>query len=84
MNEQAGSSVSRWRIDRHIPVAVILAIIMQTTAMVWWASSLTARVEALERNTTDNRALPERVSRIEGYMSSINDTLSRIERKIEP
>lgn len=75
--------VQRWSIDKHIPVALILSIVIQTAGIIWWASSITARVDALERSLADSRNLPERIARVEGFLTSINDTLSRIDRKLD-
>lgn len=43
-----GTETDRWRVDRHIPLATILAIMAQTVAIVWWASGIDHRVGALE------------------------------------
>ena len=37
-----------WHLDRKVPLAVILTIVIQTGGVVWRGSSIDARVEALE------------------------------------
>jgi len=34
-----------WHLDKRVPVALIFAILAQTSAAIWWASSLSARVD---------------------------------------
>lgn len=35
-----------WKLDRHIPIAVIFALLVQTGGAVWWMSALSSRVES--------------------------------------
>ena len=76
-----------WRIDKHIPIAVLVALLLQTSGIVWWASSITSRVESLEKSTTafqvSRAMLPERVTRVEVSLEAINAALLRIERKLD-
>ena len=37
----------RWHVGKEIPVAVILAFFLQTVGAVWWAATLTAKIEEL-------------------------------------
>jgi Tfp pilus assembly protein PilO len=40
-----------WKLDRHIPIAVIFALLVQTGGAVWWMSALASRVDsAIEVN----------------------------------
>jgi uncharacterized coiled-coil protein SlyX len=38
-----------WRLDKHIPVAVIFTILIQTGGLVWWAAGISSRVDEAER-----------------------------------
>lgn len=38
-----------WTVDRRVPLALILTIVFQTGAALWWASGLNTRVDQLER-----------------------------------
>jgi hypothetical protein len=42
-------STGPWRLDKHIPIAVIFAIGLQTVGIVWWAAGLTNRVGMAEQ-----------------------------------
>lgn len=35
-----------WHLDRRVPLSLILAMVAQTAAVVWWASGLEARLNA--------------------------------------
>ena len=37
-----------WHLDKRVPIALILAILVQTATVIWWARGLDARVSALE------------------------------------
>jgi Tfp pilus assembly protein PilO len=40
-----------WKLDRHIPIAFLVGLLLQTGGIVWWASALSSRVEsAIEVN----------------------------------
>ena len=45
-----------WTVDRHIPLALIMAILFQTAVGVWWAATMQARVNALEKLLRNGRA----------------------------
>lgn len=38
----------RWHIERGVPLAIILTLLLQTAGVVWWASSITAQVNTLQ------------------------------------
>ena len=42
------SEISYWHLDKRVPIALIFAIVMQTGAAFWWASSISSRVEQIE------------------------------------
>jgi Tfp pilus assembly protein PilO len=80
---------SRWRIDKHIPVPMLVALLIQTFVVVWMVSSkLTEQTERL--GTYDRRIsaieayrLSERVAVMESQMSDIRALLLRVDAKLE-
>lgn len=72
-----------WKIDKHIPIAVILAMVMQTFAIIWWAAQMEARVGVLETQTAQNTLVIDRVSRVEEKVSALRESSQRIEQKID-
>lgn len=75
--------MQQWTLDKHIPVAVIFAMMMQTFAVVWWAAQLQARVNVLETQTSQNTQLIDRVSRVEEKVSALREASLRIEQKLD-
>lgn len=76
-------SMQDWKIDKHIPVAVIIAMLLQTFAVVWWAAQLEARVQVIELDIRQNTQLIERVSRVEEKVSALKESSLRIEGKLD-
>jgi|GEM_PF-924937 len=80
-------------LGRHVPLALIAAILLQGATIVWWASAkerdvffLEQRVAALETNLTratetQNQTL-ERLARIEERLGAQMTVLDRIERQL--
>lgn len=86
VKERRGS----WVIDKHIPLALIFAIFLQTAGAFWWASRVQATVEnnnmritRLESVSIDIARLSERQVRLEVQNENVEKILGRIERKME-
>jgi hypothetical protein len=75
--------MQEWKIDKHIPVAVIVAMVMQTFAVIWWAAQLETRVNVLENQLMQNTTLIDRVSRVEEKVSGLRESSQRIEQKLD-
>jgi hypothetical protein len=73
---------THWHLDKRVPIALILAIILQTAGLVWWASSLSERVNSLERTRDANAPQGDRLTRVEVKIESIQTGIDRIERLI--
>jgi hypothetical protein len=39
----------KWHVDKTVPLALIVTLLLQTGGLVWWARGLDARVAALEK-----------------------------------
>lgn len=67
-----------WRVDRNIPVALIVAVAIQLVAAVWWGSQMDARVSHLEavQRATPNPS--ERIVRVEVGLEAIKERLGEI------
>jgi len=65
-----------WSIDKHIPIALIIAILVQTGGAIWFAAKMDSRVEYLEQQSSVTRQILDR-------MESINSRLVRIETLID-
>ena len=92
MHEQKG--MSRWHLDKRVPIAFIAAIFMQTFTFGWIASAFNARVEGIEDYIADakitaaaavvlERDRSDRLVRLETMIGEVHRTMINIERKLE-
>lgn len=58
---------ANWHLDKRVPVAIIVALIMQTSGMVWWAAQASERLNSVER--TIAQAAPQ-ADRLTPYLRS--------------
>lgn len=83
-----------WKLDRHIPIALVFAMFIQTITIVWWFSGWTATIEErLKSLEVDNkqtivrderiRVLENNVGRMDERLKGIDNTTKRIERKLD-
>ncbi len=70
---------SQWHLDRRVPIALIFTLLMQTVAAVWWAATMSARVDALDRQINALNDNPSRILRVEERQQAISSRLARIE-----
>lgn len=93
MSEQdpAGGS---FHIDKRVPVALIVTMVVQTAGIVWWAATISAtqaqsaieakRIEIrVDRIEADRDDMKTRVIRIEEKLVGQGETLNRILRAVE-
>tara|TARA_R110002110_G_scaffold79732_15_gene208104 strand:+ start:3577 stop:3996 length:420 start_codon:yes stop_codon:yes gene_type:complete len=76
-------AASAWRLERRVPVAVILAILIQSAAALLWAGAANERLAALDTRTARIGELVERTARLEEQSKSAAGALARIEAKLE-
>lgn len=76
-----------WHLDKKVPIAMIVTIVLQTGAFVWFAARLDHRVEALERSearqTTTAPVQADRLTRVEVKVEGIQEGVHRIERILQ-
>jgi hypothetical protein len=73
----------KWHLDRKVPIALILALAIQTSAVSWWAATLSARVDLLERQAVAIGPQAERIIRLETKVDGITGGLSEIKALID-
>lgn len=67
---------NRWKIDRHIPIALILTVLLQTVGAVWWTAKLESRIEVLELYVKTRSGDGERLIRIEERLNYIAEQIA--------
>lgn len=87
----ASTSQEAWHLDKRVPIALIVTVIIQTGGMVWWAASMQSTVaqqgEAiaeLRRTETaravEDRRISEALARLDERMRAQTEILQRIDR----
>ena len=76
-------TAKHFRLDKRIPVALVVAFILQTGGALFWAGSAAQRIAEVEKQTQANAGAVERVVRLEEQVSAMHEQLSRIENKID-
>jgi len=88
MTETNSKFDHQWHLDRRVPIALIVALGAQTSAVSWWAATLSARVDLLERQAVAIGPQAERIIRLESKVDGITGTLweikGLIDRRPEP
>lgn len=74
---------SEWHLDKRVPIALIVTIIIQSMAAVWWAATMQSRMEALERMLSSQAGTESRLVRLEQVTTIQTRTMERIENKLD-
>lgn len=77
------SDESRWHLDKRVPIALIVTLIVQTGGAVWWASSIASRVTNLEERVVTASDQPGRIIRLETQIENMTALMRRIEDKLD-
>jgi hypothetical protein len=80
MNEAA----SNWKLDKHVPVAFIAALILNVGTSIWYASKLDSRVTQLEQWRADNRGNAELLIRIDERLAQLTRDINELKTKDKP
>ncbi len=78
-------SENRWQLDKHIPVAFIVAFIAQGATAVWWVSGLQYKLQDHERRitTTETTRISERMAVVETQLKDSRDIQLEMNRKLD-
>lgn len=76
-----------WKLDKHIPAALIVAIGIQVATSIWYASKLDSRVSELEAWTTKREGegsliirMDERLKMLSEQVNDLSQDLRRVKR----
>lgn len=68
---------------KKIPVAVIVALAVQTVGGLVWAGGAAARIATLEERVGGQRLVAERLARLEEQSLATRAAVERMERRLE-
>lgn len=80
-------TTEQWHLDKRVPLALIVTIAVQTAGAIWWAASMSERMDQIERRM-DNAAVrsqnvdnlvAQQATQIAVLVSRIDDQTRRIE-----
>jgi hypothetical protein len=46
-----------WHLNKSVPIALIFAIFIQTAGAIWWASTINAKVDELDRSISQSNVI---------------------------
>ena len=75
--------MSDWHLDKRVPIALIVTLMLQAAGVVWWGAAITTRLDALERQLSAASDTRERLIRLEAMESMSAQTLVTINRRLE-
>ena len=80
---QTDTASQGWHLDRRVPVAMILTLIVQTGMAIWFISNMNSRIDA---NTEAIKAMSnhsDRIILLESHIEFQTETMRRLEAKID-
>ena len=76
-----------WHLDKKVPIAIIIALVIQTMSFIViaaaWKTSVDNRLERLEASAVDSSNQSDRILVLEQQLKFIVDSVSRIEKKLD-
>jgi len=73
-------STENWHLSKSVPVTLVIAIIMQTVALVWYVSTLDS---AIKQNSKDILRNETRLQTVEKVVQGQAVTLGRMDENIK-
>lgn len=67
-----------WTLDKHVPVAMLFAIAVQTGTAIWWASGVSIRIDQLEKQAMTVAPQSERLIKLETKFDSLIDAVNEV------
>lgn len=72
-----------WHLDRKVTLSLILALLANAGATVWFAAQLDQRVTAIENRQEQWASSPERITKVETQIEGVREGIKRIESKLD-
>ncbi len=72
----------KWRMDRRVPVAVMIMLLMQVGGVLVWATQLDARVSGIERQAITTGMLNEKFTRLDERLDNMKQDLSEVRQQL--
>ena len=69
--------------DKMIGPATLVYVVSATFAAIWWAASVSARIEDAERKIQTVSSTADRLTRVETILINVDKQLDRIDHKLD-
>jgi hypothetical protein len=83
---QRSDTDSQWHLDKKVPIALIVAIALQSGGVMWWVGSSSQRLDQNERQVTalapQVTATAEKIIRVESKLEAISESITEIKNLI--
>lgn len=77
------TAANRWRLDRQVSAALLVAVALQAAAALLWAGKASARIDEMQRRLEAQAPVAERLARLEAQAEASRQSLIRIEARLE-
>lgn len=75
-----------WTVDKRIPLALVITIVLQTGGLVWWAATISSRVAVLEQFKLEqvpaSLGREGRIIRLETLAQSVASSIDEVKRSL--
>jgi hypothetical protein len=75
--------VEKWHVGREIPIVVVVTMFIQTMGIVWWASSINNKVDAIRTLVPQITQNASEIAVLKSQNGDIKSDLIRIEVKVD-
>jgi len=72
-------AAGNWHLDKRVPVALIITLVMQFTFGVWWVSKISTRVDYLEIQMNQGINLPTEIGAMKEQLRGIERSVQRVQ-----
>lgn len=69
--------------DKFVGPATLVYVVSATFAAIWWAASVSARIDDAERKMSAAASTADRLTRVETILLNVDKQLDRIDSKLD-
>ncbi len=76
------NEISHWRVDKRIPIALLITLFLQIASAIIWTTQLNARVDTLEQKAAYSSDFGEKLARIDERLQAVKQYMEDIRQEI--
>ena len=78
----AETEIANWRVDKRIPIALLVTLFLQIAIAIIWTTQLNARVDTLEQKAVYSSDFGEKLARIDERLQAVKQYMEDIRQEI--